>query len=68
MRMFCRYRVPEYWIVDPLKETIEVYRLAESAYELVGAFLGEGEMRSAALPTLSFAAGSVFPPLAGAGT
>ncbi|HKY19658.1 MAG TPA: Uma2 family endonuclease, partial [Vicinamibacterales bacterium] len=32
MRMFQRYGVPEYWVVDPVGETIEIYKLAESAY------------------------------------
>ena len=40
MRMFQRYGVPEYWIVDPIEKNIEIYRLAESAYELVGTFSG----------------------------
>ena len=31
MQMFARYGVPEYWIVDPVNETIEVHRLRLAA-------------------------------------
>ena len=61
MRMFQWYGVPEYWIVDPVKETIEMYRLAESAYQLAGTFSKGDEMRSAVLPDLLFALTGVFP-------
>ena len=61
MRMLQRYGVPEYWIVDPVDETIEIYKLAESAYELVGTFSGTSEMHSAVLPDLTFIPSSVFP-------
>jgi len=61
MRMCQRYGVPEYWIVDPVEETIEIYRLAESAYELVGTFSGTEDMSSAVLPNLTLAPGSIFP-------
>ena len=61
MRMFQRYRVPEYWIVDPVAETIEVYRLAESSYQSMGTFSGSEEMRSAVLPGLTLIPSSVFP-------
>lgn len=59
--MFQHYGVPEYWIVDPIAKTIEMYRLAESAYELVGTFSGSEPMRSAALPNLTLVPASVFP-------
>ena len=59
--MFQRYGVPEYWIVDPYAETIEIYRLAESAYELAGTFAGAEEMHSIVLPNLALVPSSVFP-------
>ena len=62
MRMFQRYRVPECWIVDPIAEIIEIYRWAESVYELVGTFSGSAKIRSAVLPDLTLVASSVFPP------
>ena len=61
MRMFQRYGVPEYWIVDPIAQTIEIYRLAESAYEQAGTFSGSEPMRSVGLQDLTLVAASVFP-------
>lgn len=34
MKLYAEYGVLEYWIVDPLNKSIEVYRLRESAYAL----------------------------------
>lgn len=61
MRMFQRYGVLEYWIVDPIEETIEIYRSVESAYELLGTFSGSEPMRSAALHGLTLVPASIFP-------
>jgi Uma2 family endonuclease len=61
LRMFQRYGVPEYWIVDPVGETIEIYKLAESAYEPAGTFSGSDKMRSPILPDLTFSPSSIFP-------
>jgi Uma2 family endonuclease len=36
MQMYARYSVPEYWIVDPLNQCIEVYGLQNGRYEMVG--------------------------------
>ncbi len=32
-KLYERYRVPEYWIVDPELETVKVYRMTEQGYQ-----------------------------------
>lgn len=61
MQMFARYRVPEYWIVDPGGETIEIQVLRGGGYELQLTAAAEDEVSSAALPGHPFSAQSIFP-------
>jgi Uma2 family endonuclease len=61
MQMFARYQVPEYWIVDPVAETIEIYELVSDAYELMVKASGATIVTSTRLPRHSFPAGSFFP-------
>jgi Uma2 family endonuclease len=61
MQMFARYGVPEYWIVDPVKETIEVHRLEAGGYLLVKRVGGDDRVESAVLPGAALRAGSIFP-------
>lgn len=62
MQMFARYAVPEYWILDPVAESIEIYELRDAAYELKVSATDAGEViSSAAVPGLTFTAGSLFP-------
>jgi Uma2 family endonuclease len=63
MQMFARYRVPEYWIVDPVKESIEVFELGDAGYELRALATATDTMASAALPGLTLPVGSLFPAL-----
>src|SRR5215203_6557228 len=48
--MFARYGVPEYWIVDPVKQAIEVHRLAAGRYVLAQRASGDDEITSPVLP------------------
>jgi len=59
--MFARYRVPEYWIVDPVEESIEVHRLEAGSYLLVQRVGGDDKVASAVLPGAALRAGSIFP-------
>jgi len=47
---YAHFGVGEYWIVDPIGENVDVYRLVGSNYELVGAFSGDQAVESPLLP------------------
>jgi Uma2 family endonuclease len=61
LQMFARYAVPEYWIVDPVHESIEVHRLEASGYVLAQRASGDDEVGSPVLPGAALRAGSIFP-------
>jgi len=61
LQMFARYGVPEYWIVDPVSEAIEVHRLEAGTYLLVQRAAGDDEVRSPVLPGAALRAASIFP-------
>jgi Uma2 family endonuclease len=61
LQMFARYGVPEYWIVDPVNEVIEVHRLEAANYVLVQRATGDDEVESSVVPGATLRAGSVFP-------
>lgn len=60
MRMFARYGVREYWIVDPLLEEIEVHTLEDGAYGSAQVASGEDRVRSVLLAGLTFEAARAF--------
>jgi len=60
MDILARFAVAEYWIVDPVKNTLEIYALRGSAYEIVGTYDEHDEIESPTLPNLSVAAARVF--------
>ena len=60
MRMFARYGVPEYWIVDPVALQVEVHTLEKGAYRQAQLATGGDIVRSVLLPDLSFAAAAIF--------
>ncbi len=45
-KVYERCGVKEYWIVDPLQKTIEVFFNKEGGFKLVGSAKGEGEINS----------------------
>ncbi len=61
MRVFARYGVPEFWIVDPVRLEIEVHVLEGGAYRRAQLATGVDTVRSVLLPDLSFAAAGIFP-------
>ena len=60
MRTFARYGVPEYWIVDPVLERIEVHSLEDGVYREAQVAAGDDTVQSVLLPDLTFEAARVF--------
>ena len=60
MQLLARFGVPEYWIVDPVKNTFEIYLLRGSAYERVAALDEHEDVVSPTLADLAFPAARVF--------
>jgi Uma2 family endonuclease len=60
MQLLARFGVPEYWIVDPVDNLLEVYALKGSAYELAGTYGADQEVSSPTLRGLTFASSRVF--------
>ena len=58
--LYAENGVPEYWIVDPDAESVEVLSLKAGAYERVGEFRAESALVSPLLPGLDLPAARVF--------
>ena len=60
MQLYGRFGVPEYWIVDPVPNTIEVYALESGHYGSPLVSTARDQVRSATLAGLEFEARRVF--------
>ena len=60
MQLLARFGVPEYWIVDPVKNTLEMYLLCGPAYALVASHDEHQQVQSPTLPDLSFTSALAF--------
>jgi Uma2 family endonuclease len=60
LRMFARYGVPEYWILDPVDHTLEVLSLRGSFYTTTLKAGGDTVITSTLLPDLSFPISRLF--------
>jgi Uma2 family endonuclease len=60
MQLLSKFGVPEYWIVDPVKNTLEIHLLRGPAYHCVAAYDEHEQVQSPTLPDLSFPATRVF--------
>ncbi|MEK6301210.1 MAG: Uma2 family endonuclease [Acidobacteriota bacterium] len=59
-RLYGRFGVKEYWLVDLAGMTVEVCRLGEEGLELAAVFAGEDEMTSSVLPGFSVRVSDLF--------
>jgi Uma2 family endonuclease len=62
MKAYARYGVGEYWIVDPIAEVIEVYRLSEQGYQLAAMSAKDQKVETPLLPGFSLPVSSIFQP------
>lgn len=60
LQLYARHGVPEYWIVDPEKRVLEVYRLQSASLELVNTLKDEDQVSSPLLPGFSCRGAEVF--------
>jgi Uma2 family endonuclease len=60
LEMLARYGVPEYWIVDPVENTLEIYTNRAGALELTGMFGSADDVESPTLSGLRFPAARIF--------
>ena len=60
-RLYARSEVKEYWIVDPDKETFEVFALGAEGYKSEGTYGRKDKLRSTLLKGLSVTMNDVFP-------
>jgi Uma2 family endonuclease len=60
LRMFARYGVPEYWILDPVEHTLEILSLRGDFYAVTVKASGDDVVTSPLLSDLSFAVSRLF--------
>lgn len=60
MALLARSGVPEYWIVDPVANLLEVYALGEGEYRPTGVFSEHDRVASPTLQGLAFDAARIF--------
>jgi Uma2 family endonuclease len=60
LRMFARYEVPEYWMVDIDKRSIEIRSLRGDFYTVAVKASGDAEVTSPLLPDFSFSLSRLF--------
>ncbi|MGA9997302.1 MAG: Uma2 family endonuclease [Pyrinomonadaceae bacterium] len=59
-RLYGKYGVREYWIVDWRASHVEVHRLSESGLELIETLSGEDKLTSPLLPDFSYKVAGIF--------
>jgi Uma2 family endonuclease len=57
---YARHAVGEYWIIDPTAETVEVYRLEGSSYELKGTLSASQTLETPLLPSWKNSVSQLF--------
>jgi len=61
-KAYARYGVGEYWIVDPVAQVVEVYRLAAEGFHVAATCAKGNTVETPLLPGFSLAVGLIFKP------
>ena len=59
-RLYGRFGVKQYWLVDLIERSVEVYELRQEGLELAARYTGNDEMTSSLLPGFSARLGDLF--------
>jgi Uma2 family endonuclease len=62
LKAYARYGVREYWIVDPVAQVVEVYRLSAGGLHLAATCAKGNTVETPLLPGFSLAVDSIFKP------
>ncbi len=60
LQLYAKHGVPEYWIVDPVKQFLEVYRLKNDSFELEATLTNDEEVSSSLLPGFKRSVSDIF--------
>lgn len=60
LETYARYRIPEYWIVEPSSGMLEQYTLQDNQYTIFNVFQGENTVTSPNLPCVSFTMAAIM--------
>jgi len=60
MELLAKFGVPEYWIVDPVRQTLEIHVLTGAAYGLAASHNAGDAVTSPTLPALKFSMARLF--------
>jgi Uma2 family endonuclease len=60
MELLARFGVPEYWIVDPVRHTLEIYAAAAGTFALAGTYDASAHAQSPTLPALTIDTARMF--------
>ena len=60
MKMYLQFGVPEYWIVDPKNQSVEVYVLENDSYDMRFFAIETGDIESKVLEGLKFDVAKIF--------
>ena len=60
LQLYARHGVPEYWIVDPAAQVLDVYRLQLTSLELAATLHSDDELVTPILPDFSIRTSKIF--------